>query len=455
MYAVEPNKRKARVMARKAQGRKKGNGTLLRRGSIWFARWMVDGKLFTRTTGTANRREAEDKLAEFTAPFRLGDEQRTLETLSARVQGVKAELAAIEDGKPALTLLQAWGAYLASTKRPDTGPDTLRMYECQFSRFVDWMKANRPEVNELRHVTPETAKAFAQDLGRELSANSFNKYMTLFRRLWAVLADEARLTCNPWDKAEIRPRRDAPHSRRELTLEELAAVAGAVEGEMRTLFAVGIYTGLRLGDAARLDWGSVDLVRGVVSLVPRKTAHGGKGKRVSIPIHPALAAVLAETPPRGRRGFVMPDIAAQYEASSANFSKAVQAVFHKCGIETAAKGGGGRGRVEVGFHSLRHTFVSLSANAGTPLAVVQAIVGHSNPAMTRHYFHESAEALQSAVAALPDVTRPALPETAPERTGEAVGGNGERFEAFRAIVDAMTEAELNQAQAYIQTRKDK
>jgi integrase len=196
-------------------------------------------------------------------------------------------------------------------------------------------------------------------------------------------------------------------------------------------------------------------VRGVVSLVPRKTAHGGKGKRVSIPIHPALAAVLAETPPRGRRGFVMPDIAAQYEASSANFSKAVQAVFHKCGIETAAKGGGGRGRVEVGFHSLRHTFVSLSANAGTPLAVVQAIVGHSNPAMTRHYYHESDEALQKAVAALPDVTRPALPETAPERTGEAVGGNGERFEAFRAIVDAMTDEELNQARAYIKNRKGK
>ena len=65
---------------------------------------------------------------------------------------------------------------------------------------------------------------------------------------------------------------------------------------------------------------------------------------------------------------------------------------------------------------MRHTFVSLSANAGTPLAVVQSIVGHSNPAMTRHYFHESAEALQSAVAALPDVTRPALPATATDAT---------------------------------------
>ena len=37
---------------------------------------------------------------------------------------------------------------------------------------------------------------------------------------------------------------------------------------------------------------------------------------------------------------------------------------------------GKRAVVEVGFHSLRHTFVSLQAESGTPQTVVQAIVGH-------------------------------------------------------------------------------
>ena len=60
-------------------------------------------------------------------------------------------------------------------------------------------------------------------------------------------------------------------------------------------------------------------------------------------------------------------------------------------------------RVDVGFHSLRHTFVSISANAGVPLVVVQAIVGHSNPAMTQHYYHKDENALRSATAAIPDV----------------------------------------------------
>jgi len=56
--------------------------------------------------------------------------------------------------------------------------------------------------------------------------------------------------------------------------------------------------------------------------------------------------------------------------------------------------------------------VSLCRAANAPLAVVEAIVGHANPAMTRHYTHIGQAAAGAAVAALPDVTgtaKPALP----------------------------------------------
>ena len=42
-------------------------------------------------------------------------------------------------------------------------------------------------------------------------------------------------------------------------------------------------------------------------------------------------------------------------------------------------------------------------NAGAPLALVQSIVGHSNPMMTAHYFHARTDALADAVSALPQV----------------------------------------------------
>jgi integrase len=57
----------------------------------------------------------------------------------------------------------------------------------------------------------------------------------------------------------------------------------------------------------------------------------------------------------------------------------------------------------VGFHSLRHSFVSLCAKAGAPQHVVQRLVGHGSPAMTEHYTHLDDRQKQAAVQALPDI----------------------------------------------------
>ena len=53
-----------------------------------------------------------------------------------------------------------------------------------------------------------------------------------------------------------------------------------------------------------------------------------------------------------------------------------------------------------GFHSLRHSYVSLSAAAGVPVHVVQSVVGHGSPEMTRRYLHHEIEGLKAASDAL-------------------------------------------------------
>jgi integrase len=51
----------------------------------------------------------------------------------------------------------------------------------------------------------------------------------------------------------------------------------------------------------------------------------------------------------------------------------------------------------VGFHSLRHTFVTLMAERGTPLPVTMSLVGLMSARMTRHYTHISDNAAREAV----------------------------------------------------------
>jgi integrase len=64
----------------------------------------------------------------------------------------------------------------------------------------------------------------------------------------------------------------------------------------------------------------------------------------------------------------------------------IKKVFKKAGIQTNRVRENGKNKVAiVGYHSLRHTFISRHAELGTPLAVVQESVGHSSDVMTQHY----------------------------------------------------------------------
>ena len=313
-------------------------------------------------------------------------------------------------------MAEAWDAYTRSTTRPDAGPATLKQYAYQFSEFAGWLRQHHAEVKNLRDVSREIALEFSEYLQTKgLTANTFNKYVRLLDLVFRTLREKARSDRSPWE--DVARKRATGEGRRELTTDELRAVCQAATGEMRTLFALGIYTGLRLGDCATLRWAEVDLIRRVIRRVPSKTARRNP-KPVVIPIHPTLLAVLKDSQPRGQEEYLLPVMSKKYVTQPYALAVQIQDHFDACGIRTTKpgtgpdsrkkdekgkpiKGSGKRAVVEVGFHSLRHTFVSMCREANAPLAVVEAIVGHSNPAMTRHYTHVSELAAGQAVAALP------------------------------------------------------
>jgi len=438
-------------MANKIHNRSKGNGTLIKRGKIYHARWVVNGKPFSKSTGTGNRQEAEAKLAEFTAPFRLGNEAETLQAMAARIEGHRAEAQKYDDETPATTIHEGWGSYLRQPNRPDTGDTTLRQYEFQYEAFAKWMEIKYPDVKELRYVTQDHADEYAAQLQNKVAASTFNKHLNLLTLVWKVLKKKAKLDENPW--TEISRKRSVSKSRRELTVDELGRVCEAAEGEMRLLIAIGLYCGFRLVDAACLKWSGVDLVRGKISVVPVKTRRRA-GKTVTVPIHQTLHEMLSETPRSKRSGYVMPGLAERYNIKGA-LSRDVAKLFNSVGIETTEKLDGKRGVAVCGFHSLRHTFVSLCAEGGVSHSVVQSLVGHGSPAMTAHYTHIGLEAAQNAVAVLPDVTRSIdCPSVTPQL--RALGGH---VDAVVASLEGLSVEELDtvakEARALIRAKKGK
>jgi len=456
-------------MAKKQKRRPRGQGCLFQKkaGGIYYARWQSEGKVFIRSCQTTSRRDAEKLLSEFTAPFRLGSEAKTLETLSARLGGVQDRIAKYEDEQPATSIMHGWQAYLDQSNRPDSGESTLRQYEFQFEAFAKWMTERHPNVTELRQVTQTHADEYAGHLQKKLSASTFNRHRNLLALVWKVLKKQARITINPW--SEITRKRHTVQSRRELTVEELQRVIEASSGQMRLLLALGIYCGLRLGDAALLDWGNVDMMKGIISVVPAKTARRS-GKRVTLPIHRTLFEMLAATPSSKRRGYVMPDIAARYQSYDGALARDILKLFASVNIKTSAnrltaveiaeggavkkiKGKTKRAVQECGFHSLRHTFVSLCAAGGVPQSVVQSLVGHGSPAMTQHYTHINQETARNAVAMLPEIGTHA--NVSPEQAN----ATGAKLGTVLAMLNGLSDQELSevikQAGSIIEGRADK
>ena len=467
----EMTKKKGRKPAgpgRKAACRSKGTGSLQKHGRVWRAVWVVDGVTYRRSTGKSDKDEARKVLDELIKPYRLKMEAQK-DAAAAKVADKvgldvtaaalarKARAKAATSGRILVPLSGAWETFDGSLARRSVSANVNRIYEKRWGVFLAWMQKNRPDARALADVDAEAADAFMREIRARSAPKTYNDYRALLSQVWRILDKPAGLDgFNPW--REIKPLDRETHERRELTAEELARVVEPLEGEWRVLFALGIYTGLRLGDAVNLDWGKVDMVRGFVQVIPHKTAK--RRTVVRIPLFPALRAILAETPSRRRSGPVLPELAKEYREHEKAVNYRIRRIFEAAGIETQGETGRAnpktettRKAAEVGFHSLRHTFVSLCANAGVPLHIVQAIVGHTNEEMTRHYFHVSDDALRGAVAGLPDVFAAApvaalpAPVAVAAEAVAAVPADRARaaVEAFRTACEALPGAGLSPA----------
>ncbi len=407
--------------------REKGTGSLQQEKSgRWTVRIGVNGRRLSRSAGTRSRDKAEAFLSRFLAPMGLGAMK--------------------------LPLAEAWHHYEMSPNRRDIAKATLASKRMVWMAFARWMEENHVEIGHLAEVTETAVAEYLAEFRCYHSATTYNNHVCALREVFRTLADKAGVTHDPW--AGVCLRADDSVSRRELTLDEVERLYAAASKEgpqWKLLLMVGIYTGLRLGDCCRLSWDCVNLERQVIQVIPEKTKKHMHGRPVTIPIHPQLLSELQgvnstlqlHTPTHNSNshpaGFVNPTIAEMYLNQNWRLDECLRKIFTAANITMSVKlEGRSRKSVVASFHSLRHTFVSLSANAGVPLPVVQSIVGHCSTAMTRHYYHENLDALRSAVASIPVIGEPSpvprspLPVTRSPARRSSIPARLARLEQYRA-----------------------
>ncbi len=377
----------------------KGTGCLIKRGSNYYGRITIEGKTIEKSLHTSTEREAKKRLAEMLEPLALKSKEQALQSIQRALDDTALAIAA--QNIVSKNLFQSWVEFEQTPKRKPCDDRTLSDYASKWDRFSKWMTRRRGEDVKLEDVTERDAQSFMAEIKATQAAGTYNKYLSLLKRVWDTIGKESGATVNPWHG--IATRHNKPHRRRPLSLDELREVlayADSLGHDVGLLFAIGVFTGLRRGDCITLDWRAVDMSRRVIVWTPHKTAR--HGTIVKIPILNELYSRLDAIPRRERQGRILKGVP---ETDCRGLCRLIAKVFDGCGI---ARNGKVRGlklsAVDVGFHSLRHTFVSLAGNAGVPLAIVQAIVGHTDKEMTALYFHADEGATAQAFNAFPSLT---------------------------------------------------
>ena len=381
-------------ISNKRKRRPKGSGKLVARYGFWAMRWMANGRQVQEATRfrvdvKADRAKALALLEERTEIWRLKNEQTRLQVLIAQAQSVEErikQLQAVANGVKPVTLGEFVQLWKESPRRRDCSAEMLERYESQIRQFVTWAG----EGVDVRAVDDDMAERYAKHLAK-MSGNTYNKHLNTLEAAWKAAGHAAGTEGNPW--AELPRRRQEAHRRRNLTQKEVAAILAAAEGEWRGLIEIGLHTGLRLGDACRLEWSAFKR-DGTVEVVTGKT-----GAVVKLPSAGLLRALDRSSiaRPSKLKGEVLPEIAAIYNRDPATVSKRVGQIFERAGIERNVKEKGwSKARADASYHSLRHTFVTKAIEAGVPAAIVRALVGHATAAMTDRYSHVSGEAVAAA-----------------------------------------------------------
>jgi integrase len=421
-------------------------GYLFKRGANYYINWRISGRLFSkalrddRGRAITSMREAQTAQARFMAGLAVADEKEVLQSIAQRIENHSGQLDAMRaSATPPLSFTAAWSAFLASDarKRMRAGEETLSAYEYQFQHFGQWIAATHPEVEALRDVTPSIADAYKKHLvGSKRSPGTVNKYLSCLELVFRTLKSEAQIQDNPWTADAVGRESLDTTGREAFTADEVRLICDRADDDLRPLFAVAAMSGLRLKDCCLLRWSEVDMAAGELRVVPAKTRRFGHG-RVVVPMPQPLQRLLAGLS-RDSSGYVLPKVAARYNASKRQLVKDIQRHIAACGIETrgVANGEGRRAPTVRGFHSFRHWFVSQLLQGGTSLLRVRKMAGHSSQWMQDRYAHvlDMGES-RKAVALLADTIENGKSEAAPD------------LKQVRALVETLAPENANDTRA--------
>lgn len=324
--------------------------SLWKRGNVWWAYFYVDGIRHQASTGTGNRRAAE----------------QIAQKLKEDINAQRFEIHTID---PFLTF-----GGLAAHFMADASPTAYHL---------DRLKGLLPYFADLAVVqlTKATVREYRQERRRRkphLKDATLNRDVAVLRHIvyWGV--DEGLVKSNPLARLHLPKERPTPRSI--VTVQEEQGLLAVAPPHLQRLIIVALDTGMRRGELLNQQWEHIDLTRRLLTVSRSKTV---EGEQREIPLTTRVQELFSICHP----------LAGPVFTYHGHTLRRIKTTWRSTLRRAAVR--------HIRFHDLRHTFNTRLLEAGVLQEVRKALMGHvSGGGINARYTHIELPLKRDAIAKL-------------------------------------------------------
>jgi integrase/recombinase XerD len=242
-------------------------------------------------------------------------------------------------------------------------PNTYRTYGFALDRFFEKFPEKK-YIEEFTRFDIHDYKVIR--LRDKVSARTVNLEIIVVGAMWRWMIEIHELPLLLITK-DVRRLPVEKRGRKYMSEAELAMVWDVVKDheDLKLTFVLGVTTGLRSVEMAKLEWADIDLPKATIE-VKAEIAKNHKARK--LPLREDLVALLGARNPK--EGLLLP----HFKGDERYLQDTLRHLFNRKGLPSGFT-----------LHRLRHTFATNMLRGGADLATVQQLLGHANIATTAIY----------------------------------------------------------------------